>query len=560
MHNILLLSKILLKAQFQGMVNATKMHGSTKKKPSKGTKIAIGIAYVILFGYLIALFTFLFDGINTMAITYDLPELSITILLIMVLSIGLFMMVLAMVSTLYYDQTTSILLPLPLSATEILAARSIVLLVDTWMLVALLAIGPMVITTVQLGLTIIQFILLLLMLLTICIIPSCILGILLMVIMRYSRIFYNKKRVQLIAFLLFFIIYFIFLNQLGSTTTVMEDALVGVKLLSNISQTMGSCYPPLRLAVDAIRASSFGDGLIKLLVYAGLTSGTVWIYFKIGQTIYLKGLVASMLNGGKRKVGKVNDHLFQKHHPIYGYIQKELHTIFSSATFIIQMVTPIYLVAGIMLVSLSIGISQSDADLFELIAMLRSLGVDQWITFGICAFVLFIGSMDYCAGVMISKDGQCASWMRTIPMGALDQSNAKLITAMLIRMPLILLISVVLPLFQVVAPLSALTLFFILVAHMVVCDVFGLWNDARKPYLNWTSEIQAVKNNTKVFVGMLFNLLAAIGLGGIYYLILSWLSQSMLVEFIMIVFSIIIIVITLLIQRKVGSHLLDAVH
>ena len=202
MHNILLLTKVLLKGQFQGMVNATTMHGATKKKPSKGAKIATGVAYVVLFGYLIALFTFLFSGINTMAITYQLPQLSLMILLIMVLSIGLFMMVFAMVSTLYYDQTTSILLPLPLSATQILAARSIVLLVDVWMLVILLAIGPLLISTIQLGLTIVQFVLLVFMIFTICIIPSCILGILLMLIMRYSRIFYNKKRVQHLFYLL----------------------------------------------------------------------------------------------------------------------------------------------------------------------------------------------------------------------------------------------------------------------------------------------------------------------------------------------------------------------
>ena len=560
MHNILLLTKVLLKGQFQGMVNATTMHGATKKKPSKGAKIATGVAYVVLFGYLIALFTFLFSGINTMAITYQLPQLSLMILLIMVLSIGLFMMVFAMVSTLYYDQTTSILLPLPLSATQILAARSIVLLIDVWMLVILLAIGPLLISTIQFGLTIVQFVLLVFMVFTICIIPSCILGILLMLIMRYSRIFYNKKRVQLIAFLLFFTIYFIFLNQLGSSTTAMDDASVSVTLLSTISQTIGSCYPPLRLALNTVMAPSFIDGLTKFMIYIGLTIATVWIYFKVGQTIYLKGLVASMLNGGKRKVSRVRDRLFQKHHPIYGYIQKELHTIFSSATFIIQMVAPVYLLTGIMLVSIGIGITQGETDLFELITMLRCLGIDQWIAFMICAFVLFIASMDYCAGVMISKDGQCASWMRTIPMSALDQSIAKLITAMLIRKPLILLACVVAPLFQVVEPLSALTMFFILVAHMVVCDVFGLWNDARKPYLNWTSEIQAVKNNTKVFVGGLFNLLAALIFGGVYYLLLSMISKRLMVETMMILLATVIIVLTLLIQRKVGSHLLDAVH
>ena len=64
MHNILLLTKVLLKGQFQGMVNATTMHGATKKKPSKGAKIAMGVAYVVLFGYLIALFTFLFSGMT----------------------------------------------------------------------------------------------------------------------------------------------------------------------------------------------------------------------------------------------------------------------------------------------------------------------------------------------------------------------------------------------------------------------------------------------------------------------------------------------------------------
>lgn len=560
MRNIWLLSKILLKVQLQGAFNSTKLNGSTKKKPSKGGKIATGIAYVILFGYLVALFTFLFDGINTTALSFGLTELPVTILLIMVVSIGLFFMVLAMISTLYYDQTTSILLPLPLSATEILIARSIVLFVDISLIVILIGIGPLVVTIIRLGLTIVEVILLIIMMTTISIIPSCILGILLMILMRYSRIFYNKKRVQLVGFLGLFFIYFVFISFLGSTTPDMEETTNTVAMLSSVSATMGMFYPPIRLAINAIMASSWINGLTNLLLYVGLTILVVLIYLKIGRSIYLKGLVASMLNGGKQKKGKIKDHLFKPHHPIHGYVLKEIHTIFSSATYLIQMVTPVYLVGVIIIISFGISIAQLEGDIFAVIHALRDLDVDQWIDFGICAMLLFITSMDYSANVMISKDGHCASWMRTIPMSALDQGIGKLITSMLIRLPLIIIVTVICPVIGVVSPLSAITIFIILIAHMFVCDVFGLWNDARKPYLTWTSEIQAVKNNTKVFVGMLFNLLVALIIGGLYYFCVTLIQPTLMINGVMMVISLIFIGISVWIFTKTGPHLLDHVH
>lgn len=560
MHSLFELTKVLLVSQFKSMTDPNRTGFSSKKKPSKTSKITLAIAYTILIGYVVLLLSFLFNGIIDMAITYGQTTMPVVMLLIVVLTFVLFMMVFSMISTLYYDKTTSILLPLPLSASTILASRSIVLMVNTIILVVLVTIGPLVMITIKLGLTIVQLILLIVLMLTISIIPSAILGILLMLLMRYSKIFYNKKRVQLVAFLAFFILYFIFISGFGFNSDMLEDTTTMVNVINTMTTTLTSYYPPLNLAINALYSPSLIHGLIHLLMYCGLTIAIVIVYFIVGKTIYLNGLVSSLLDGGKQKKTKVKDKVFQSHKPLFGYVIKELSVIFHSATFTIQLVTPVYLVAVILLVSMAIGVAQSGVDLFSLIDIIRQLDVQHYIDFGLCALMLFITSMDFAAGVMVSKDGANASWMRTIPLSALDQSNGKLIAVILIRLPIILVAMVLSLLFGLVTPLGALSILSILIFHMLLCDIFGLWHDARKPLLDWTSEIQAVKNNTKAIVAMLFNIAVAFIIGALYFMVISLTNIAWISELIFLALSICGCIICLMVQQRVGSHLLDAIH
>ena len=108
--------------------------------------------------------------------------------------------------------------------------------------------------------------------------------------------------------------------------------------------------------------------------------------------------------------------------------------------------------------------------------------------------------------VAISKDGHDAYAMKYLPIPFRRQLLCKMIPDIL--MSLFSYLSVVLLgmiLFKV--PVKYLLMSFPVAVCYSVLHSFLILSDVRKPKLNWTNEIQIVKRNLRMMLGMAFSLL-----------------------------------------------------
>lgn len=475
------LTKVLLKNSFQRYDN--------KKQRNK---VATAILYIIVFGYVMALFgVFSFQIINTLK---QINQESIFIGMFL-MGVALFIIIQGMVSAtnvFYFSRDLEYILPLPLKPREILISKLNVILITEYIVELLFAVVPIIIYGVLTAVGIQYYIISFLILLIFPIIPLIISTIIIMIIMSFTKGAKNKDRFQLIVPILGIILAFaISFASTGSSDISEKEVLEKLLQANQMVELISDKFIILKPAINAI----INSDVLELLKLAIITIIGYLAFILIGSKIYFRGAIGNLSSGNKtKKKIKINSIKTRKIGKTY--VIKEIKILFRNPIFFVQCVLPSVfmpiLVLGIAIFTIS---SNESNDLQAITSILGSLVQSPIGMAVIIAVTEFMYSMLYIAPTAISRDGSNAIFMKYIPVSYYKQIIYKGIPNVIFGTITSIIILIFVYLVMRVSFVFLAICFVINLILIIIQTLLMELVDLKKPKLDWSTEYAVVKQN-----------------------------------------------------------------
>ena len=299
MKKILELTKVFLKTSFSNMEAQTM--GNNK------SKLGMAFLYLFLIVYLGGIIGFLSYNVIDGLISIQQEAVFIGLILLMTIGFTLFQSIFSSINVLYFTKDSEYILPLPLKPSEIILARTNVIIIMEYIVELIISLVPLIIYGVMTGAGVIYYITMLIALILIPIFPVLLISTIVMFVMSFSKIVRNKNRFQLIAT----VIVLIFSVVLGMSFSTFDEEITQEQMIQLVMQANGlvdlikGYFPTLTPLTTALTTTSLFEVLISILETIGISFIALIIYVFIAEKIYFKGLVGNLFSGNKKK-GKVD--------------------------------------------------------------------------------------------------------------------------------------------------------------------------------------------------------------------------------------------------------------
>ncbi len=453
-----------------------------------------------LFAALISIVSVLYSfsgALLQMGISNDAPHLMIGFFLLVSWLLSFTFGFLVVVQVFYRSKDLSFLLTLPISNKTLLLSRFAIiwfyeLLVHLFIMVpalaALYVIQGVTLSSIVGGVVILIF----------GSVPViCFSGLLAFLLSKIPRLVGSKFAFETISFLIIITVslgfQFGFQRFMGEDVTQLSLEMQQSQIFARLAELFSTAKNPLVLF-----ASSMDSVLSALLVVAG-TLLLVWGSMSILSHKMIRVIQQGFESTGKEKtrktrVPKSSDELYRSRSILVSLIRKNLRVGFSEVIYFMQ--------DGIMMIFMPVVLvfSISSEVLRAMIADEFILSYAALIAFGLASLI-----MSFLAGTLalaITKEGKCFNLSRCMPVDPFTQMKAYAIPYMVIyNLYGILLLVVVAVLFNILGSIP------VFLAALVTQSIFfsglGLAINLIFPTTNWVTPQQAIKRSKNAMIGSL---------------------------------------------------------
>lgn len=498
MNKIIALTKVFIKNSFQTIKTKNKSGNSKKSK-------SMIIIYIIAFLYLAGIVGLFSYNLVESLITINQQQVFIGVILLGIAMFVLIQTLFSAMSLLYYSKDNEYILPLPLKPSQILIAKTNVLLITEYLIVTIIGVIPLGIYGVLNNLGILYYLMALLVLIIFPIVPVLIASLLVLLIMSFSKFSKDKNKFQLFATIILIVIVFGISYTLTGQNQSEEQMLQMISKANGLIEMIRNGFPTLSLAIESLTNNSILSVILNILGLAIITALLYAVYVFLGKKLYLKGAVGNLSSGKKLKRKGIKENTYKQKSIANTYIRKEFKILFRNPIFFMQCVLPIFILPIMMTVIFIAGMSSGEADITQIGTMIQgkdSVFVGSAILCAIQFFTMFI----YISVTAISRDGQNAVFMKYIPLSLEKQITYKAMPniIMTVAMNLFVIAGV-----QFLFKIPLLYLILIAIASIVIA-VFNSYImilvDMKKPKVEWNSEYAVVKQNINLMWPTIFSM------------------------------------------------------
>ena len=511
MDKVIKLTKIFLKNSFSNM--DARMGISTRSK----SKI---IVYGLLFLYFAGLIIFL--GYNLLDAIHQ-ETIFVGMILFMIFGLAIIQTIFSSINILYFTKDSEYLLPLPLKPSQIILARTNVMLIAEYVIIFLIGFIPLVMYGILTGAGIVYYLTMILAVILVPILPVLFISIIVMFIMSFARLTKNRNRFQLFATLLVLAI----IIALSISTSGMKQDLTNEEMAQMVVQANGMIelvkgyVPTVDYLMEALTTNSLFTAIVEVLKTLGITIIGFIVYMIIAQKIYFKGLVGNLFGGGASSSNKeINQKEYRNSKLYKSYVGKEFKNMARNPVFLMQCLIPAILIPIIMVVVVYTGLNSDGMGLEQITQMVQQMPTN---TFFIACIILgviqFFTMFIYISITAISRDGENAVFMKYIPVSLYKQYMYKIIPNIIMN---IVTIIITLGMAEYLLNLPVITL----IALFVVATIMGILQsiamiivDLKRPKLNWDSEYAVAKQNLNLVFPVLLAMVNIVILVGFVYLL-----------------------------------------
>ena len=501
-NKVMVLTKVIFKNSFQNMETAK----STNESKNKKSKSMI-ILYIFAFIYLAGIIGVFSNGLIKELIAINQEEMFLGLILLAIAIFVLIQTIFSAINLLYYSKDNEYILPLPIKPSEIVAAKTNVLLITEYFIVAILGLIPLTIYGILTSASILYYISMLIVLIAFPIIPVLISSLLVLIVMSFAKFTKNRNRFQLIATLFILVVVFALSFTMNDSTTTPEQMAQMVIKANGLVEMLRGAFPTLGMAIDGLTNVSLENQILNLFLLVVTTTVIYIIYIAVGQKLYLKGAVGNLYSGKKNKKKLDEAKAFKKSTLFKTYVGKEFKILIRNPIFLMQCVLPAILFPILIIVLTFAGMKGEqngvEMDITSMVTNKTSIYLGVGILCAIQFFLMFI----YISATAISRDGQNAVFMKYIPVPLMKQIDYKVFPN-IVMTTFMNILTIVMVEYLLKLPIIYLLLITIAGIMMGVLQSYiSIIVDLKKPKLEWSSEYAVVKQNMNLIWPVILGLL-----------------------------------------------------
>lgn len=410
---------------------------------------------------------------------------------------------------LYFSNDIEYLLPWPLRAYQIVAAKFTATGFSENIMQAILVLACVIGYGTAAHMGILNWLLSVIGLVTLPIIPLVYCTVISMVIMAFTRLIKNKDVMQRISvFLIFLFIIVLFWGIFSFQNMDMDLTMQALsKSEPEFMKLLNVLLPGVPLFVKMFSQCSFSAMLQYLAV------NTVWIIVMLvlSEVLYFKGILGRTSSvravSVKHRAGIIEK--CRVHTPGFSYFLKEVRIllrtpIFFSNCIIVNFLWPILIFGVIKLLPYHISIASLRAQYAS-----GDINIRVFFLFGTVALSVIITALNSISSNAISREGKHFSFMKYIPLPYKTQWNVKAWVGILF--PVLGIFIYYIPLFILMHMPFKDCLLYLGICLLSVCLIayLGIYIDSNQPKLIWDDELSALRENYNTF----FTMAVAIGIG-----------------------------------------------
>lgn len=481
--------------------------GSMKKEDGRwdkgkiATLVSVMLCGVLLLGFVIFLEWMIYQGLAM----FRHPELLPTLALLFAMVGTLLMSFFTVLSSLFFSRDSVWMAYLPVKSRTVLCAKLTEIWAGETLINAAILLPALIMYGTHIGAGVLFYARAALMVLLAPLLPMAIITVLSSVLARVVGGIRNSA--LLTTFLSFLMIALIYGAEIMFFSTTGDDAdtLQIVQLLvqqEGLLQTITGFFPPVYWGVKGL----MGDAGY-LLLFAAVSIGSLALVMLLMGGRYLELCIRQTEQGASRKRVRLGTGAWRMQSTLRAMVQLEWREIVRSSVNLTQCLAggiAFPLVFAIMLVSGSA--SEDFAQVGPALHEWMGMFPQSDLVLGVTAILAFVTFNSPAACTAISREGARHALCRMLPASARTMLRAKLICSLGIDV-LSMLVTLLVLVFGLHLPWTMLLAAVLLTMVMRYGAVaLMLTIDAVHPQLNWTTETQAIKQNTNVFFGMLLDL------------------------------------------------------
>lgn len=505
MNNYLSLTKLFMKT--------IAMSSITDKK--KKLVFNILLAIVVLFVFIPFI---LFSGLFVYTSTVSLKQVgfaSIGLELLCII-IGIFTFTFSfnvLLNQLYFSEDIEHILPLPIKQQVVLLAKFTACFIAENIMQFLIILVGIIAYCFALNLSLKNFLISLIGIVTLPIIPMVYCGIISILLMNFTKVIRNKETVRKISIVFLLIIMLLFINSINFLQQFnLEEYIINFALGNHkFLDIMRVIFPHVFLFVDAITRCSVGS----LLLY--LVANILYIILLLftGKLFYYDSLIG-LTSKNTNSITKISLNNL-KHNSIFkAYLFKEFKILFRSPTYFINCL--LINVLWPLFVYVIYKISFSKYSLQDIIILSSNKNFLLILTMFVVGVSVIVPALNSIASSSFSREGSSFYFMKYIPVKYSLQWFIKVLVSFIVSF---IGINILCLIFYIVIGLPLKNILFLIIISslcILVVSLLGVLVDSIQPKLIWDDEANSLRENYNTFIVMGFALLlCVIMVLGIFY-------------------------------------------
>lgn len=504
-----------LKARFQ-----------EKKARTIGAAIAIVIAIVYLGGALI----FVENALLDILIKMGIPDLLITMAVMLSMAGTLIMSFFFIMSSLYFGRDAMVLSAMPVKSRTILSAKLCQVWISEVGFSLLFILPPVILYSIKVGADALFFVRAIIAALLAPVLPIVIIAFISTLLIRLSALWKRRDLIVTVLGIGFMVAYMFLAMNIGSLTGSGEANDVLTQFMASNSariQSMTRLFPPAAWGAEGIMGQ-WGKLALLFAVCALGAAAAVWI---IGFWYQRLSLLQGETPVETRKKGAVRAS-FSSGSAFRANCVREIRQILRVPSYATNIL-PISFMPLLMVVLMYVAFGNAmDKNGESIETLLSTVNTDLALPI-LAAVLCYMAGMNPALSTAITREGKGHDFMNALPVSPRTLVLSKLAVGYGLSVIGVLLAAAVL---TVLFPALALHAFLaavlcLLFTYFTAC--ITLIRDLKHPRLDWVTEQEAVKQNYGVLIGMLVGWGLLVALAGLTYLLFQ-LKVSMLVYFLIV--------------------------
>ena len=539
-NKVLALTKVFLKNSFKNIETSS-------SKKNKANSKSILILYAIVFLYLAGIVGFFSYNLVEGLIKIQQEEVFLGLILLVIGIFVLIQTIFSAISLLYYSKDNEYILPLPIKPSQIIMAKTNVLLITEYFIVAIIGLIPLIIYGILTSANIFYYISMIITLLAFPIVPILISSLLVLIVMSFAKFTKNKNRFQVIATIILIIAICLISFKTNDMEGSQEELIEMATKANGLVEMIRDAFPTLGMAIEALANNSYLN-LIELVL---VTAILYLIYIAVGQKLFLRGAVGSLYSGKRTKTAINEKIAFKRSSLSKTYIGKEFKTLIRNPIFFMQCIMPAILFPILVIVLSFAGMhTEPNTDIVQIARMLQEK-TSIYLGMAILMIIQFFSMFIYISATAISRDGQNAVFMKYIPVPLIKQIDYKVMPN-IIMTTIMGIISIVIAQYLFLMPILYLILITIAMISMGMLQSYlMIIVDLKKPKLDWNSEYTVVKQNMNLIWPMILGVANITIIGVLSYILGSFMNSYIIIGLLILIY----LGLTMLVRKYIEKNI-----